>query len=99
MLLLHILDLQKRQQVRSPCSLQSSISPASSSKSSDFGADNRSLDRMSFGSGGGQSYGNDYKVVALSAKPEPGKLTEFVPEVERNKPSERMLFYNLKIIR
>jgi hypothetical protein len=78
-------DLQRR---RSPCSLQSSISPASSSKSSDFGADNRSLDRMSFGSGG-HLYGNDYKVVALNAKPEPGKLTEFVPEVERNKPSER----------
>uniref|UniRef100_A0AC34GN97 LIM zinc-binding domain-containing protein n=1 Tax=Panagrolaimus sp. ES5 TaxID=591445 RepID=A0AC34GN97_9BILA len=81
-------DLQRRRQSRSPCSLQSSISPASSSKSSDFGADNRSLDRMSFGSGG-HLYGNDYKVVALNAKPEPGKLTEFVPEVERNKPSER----------
>ena len=41
---------------------------------------------MSFASSNaGHSSGGDYKVVALDAKPQPGKLTEFVPEVERTK--------------
>uniref|UniRef100_A0A7E4ZQN1 LIM zinc-binding domain-containing protein n=1 Tax=Panagrellus redivivus TaxID=6233 RepID=A0A7E4ZQN1_PANRE len=71
-------DLQRRRALYTGAG---SISPASSSKSSEFSADNGSLDRMSFGSG----HMSDYKVVALDAKPEPGKLTEFVPEVERHK--------------
>uniref|UniRef100_A0AC34QGY6 LIM zinc-binding domain-containing protein n=1 Tax=Panagrolaimus sp. JU765 TaxID=591449 RepID=A0AC34QGY6_9BILA len=78
-------SLQKRQ--RNSYSAESSISPASSSRSSDFGGDNGSLDRMSFGSSNAGS-GGDYKVVALDAKPQPGKLSEFVPEVERSKRDE-----------
>lgn len=80
--MLEFSGLQKRQ--RNSYSAESSISPASSSRSSDFGGDNGSLDRMSFGSSNAGS-GGDYKVVALDAKPQPGKLSEFVPEVERSK--------------
>ncbi|KAE9548108.1 hypothetical protein FO519_008682 [Halicephalobus sp. NKZ332] len=82
-------NLQKK---RPQQSAESSISPASSSRSSDFGADNGSLDRMSFAS---SNAGGDYKVVALDAKPQPGKLTEFVPEVERTKKNESYLVSSL----